>query len=221
MAKYFGFVPSETLQQKLATLKEHEQSGKKDLYIPRDDVLVLVIDEQIDNVLAKLIDLLPDGDKKKTMEKMTGIVKSAASALLKQLLGKAKNEEIVESMSFINNKGLKVDAAGTQRVSFAIADDLYNRMNTLFTQVEEGKGEAIRKDIEVFFNDFTDANLQHYVLDFSQTLNLGFIKRKAVPIAEAAISKGVKIGNKGLFPNLGQDELEQLVAHYRQLFFEV
>ena len=59
------------------------------------------------------------------------------------------------------------------------------------------------------------------MMDFAKTLDLGFIKRKLLPIAQSAISGGVNMMTKRLFPKLGQAELERFAVRYKPLFFRL
>ena len=53
----------------------------------------MINDEIIDAILTELVRKFPASDKRDTAEKLAGYIKSTVAVLLKQLLGKAPNEE--------------------------------------------------------------------------------------------------------------------------------
>lgn len=220
MSYYFGFEPSDNLKEQIATLREQVEANGSNLYEKRDTIMLGILDEIIDHLLVKLISLLDEGKKKDTMVKMTNLVRSVSHGLLKQLLGKSSNEEAKPSLDFLFNETINKNADGEDRVGFVMTPELYNAMTGSFAEVFAGNGKAICQEFVTVFNNFADACLKHFVMDFANTLKLGFIKRKAVPVAESAISKGVHMGNKDLFPQLEQEDFEDVANHYQTLIFE-
>lgn len=218
MAYYFGFEPSAELKTMIVDMRAAVDSGAE-LYPIRDNMVKKTVSELIDYVLVQLVQLLPDGDKKNTMLKMTDIVQSTSTKLLNQILGKDKNADIQETIRFFEDKTAKVDQTGLERLGFEMTPDLYNRMNSLFDKaISNGSCES--SDMLTVFNDFTDAVLQHFLTDFAATLKLGFVKRKLLPVADVAIKKGVKMGNKQLFPQLKDPEKVKISEIYQALIFE-
>lgn len=220
MASYFGFAPSDKLKNQIAAARSARAADEKKLYVHRDGIVHSIVHELIDTVLGDLVALLPEGDKKHTMEKMVSIVDSTAQKLINQILGKDDNKQVFKTLDFFENKTLNKDTSGDERVGFQMDAGLYTRMNKVFGEVQAGNGEAQRDEMIAVFNDFTDANLDHFMLKFADSLDLGFIKRKLLPIAEAAIAKGVKMGIKRLLPMLHQEEMQRMTEHYQATLFE-
>lgn len=220
MAYYFGFEPSDDLKTKIATFRAAITAGDQELYKHRNDVSLQAVEELINYLLTEIVLTLPEGDMKKTMLKVVDIVQSTSTKLLNQILGKDKNADVQKTIDFFENETIKADNNGLERIGFKMTDELYTRMNTIFTNtIESGDGDGA--ELNKVFDDFTDAVVQHFLMNYSATLKLGMIKRKLLPIADAAIKKGVKVGNKQLFAQLKPDDKVDLCNIYGQLIFEV
>ena len=89
---FFGFIPSESLLNKIQTAIAQKDS-KEPLYPLRDEIALQVNDEIIDAIVTNLIHRFPETDKRETTEKLAHFVKSSVHFLLsKQLLSKAPND---------------------------------------------------------------------------------------------------------------------------------
>ena len=60
----------------------------------------MINDEIIDAILTELVRRFPASEKRDTAEKLAGYIKSTVAVLLKQLLSKAPNEVVKESIAF-------------------------------------------------------------------------------------------------------------------------
>lgn len=220
MTYYFGFEPSDELKTKISAMRSAVAANEKELYKHRDAVVHKTVEELIDYLLTKIVNTFPDGDHKKTMIKVTDIVQSTSTKLLNQVLGKDKNEDVMPTVDFFENQTAHKDANGVERLGFKMSDTLYNSMNDIFTQtISSGDGDG--KALNSVFDSFTDAVVQHFLSEFSSTLNLGFVKRKLLPIADSAIKKGVKMGNKQIFPHLAASDKVEVCELYQPLIYQV
>lgn len=218
MAYYFGFEPSDELKGMITELRAAVTAGAE-LYSHRDKVVKQTVNELIDYVLVQTVKMLPDGDKKNTMLKVTDIVQSTATKLLNQILGKDKNADVEQTLAFFEDKTANTDASGVERLGFEMSPAMFEKMNGFFDQtISSGTGSS--DDMLTVFNDFTDLVLQHFLTDFASTLKLGFVKKKLLPVADMAIKKGVKVGNGQLFPQLRDPEKVEISKIYQALLFE-
>jgi hypothetical protein len=218
MTSYFGIVPSDELSSDI-NLAKTKRGSSEPLYPLRDKISLKLNDELIDNLLVKLVQQFPASDKRDTAEKLAGYVRSTVSVLLKQLLGKAPNDQVLKSMDFLEASTF-VDNAGTTRIGTQLPDDLVSQMKASFAAVYAGQGKEQRQALATVFKLFSDQIIKHYMTDFNKTLDLGLIKRKAAELATSAVGKAVHMAIDKLFPALTQAELEAVAHHFDSLLVQ-
>lgn len=218
MTSYFGIVPSDELSSDI-NLAKTKRGSSEPLYPLRDKISLKLNDELIDNLLVKLVQQFPPSDKRDTAEKLAGYVRSTVSVLLKQLLGKAPNDQVLKSMDFLDASTF-VDNAGTTRIGTQLPDDLVSQMKASFAAVYAGQGKEQRQALATVFKLFSDQIIKHYMTDFNKTLDLGLIKRKAAELATSAVGKAVHMAIDKLFPALTQAELEAVAHHFDSLLIQ-
>lgn len=218
MTSYFGIVPSDELSSDI-NLAKTKRGSSEPLYPLRDKISLKLNDELIDNLLVKLVQQFPASDKRDTAEKLAGYVRSTVSVLLKQLLGKAPNDQVLKSMDFLDASTF-VDNAGTTRIGTQLPDDLVSQMKASFAAVYAGQGKEQRQALATVFKLFSDQIIKHYMTDFNKTLDLGLIKRKAAELATSAVGKAVHMAIDKLFPALTQAELEAVAHHFDSLLVQ-
>lgn len=212
MTSYFGMVPSDELSSDI-NLAKTKRGSSEPLYPLRDKISLKLNDELIDKLLVQLLQQFPASEKRDTAEKLAGYVRSTVNVLLKQLLGKAPNEQVLKSLDFLEASTF-VDNEGNTRVGTPLPDDLVNQMKASFAAVYAGQGKEQRQALATVFKLFSDQIIKHYMTDFMKTLDLGLIKRKAAELATSAVSKAVHIAIDKLFPALTQAELEAVSHHF-------
>lgn len=218
MTSYFGIVPSDELSSDI-NLAKTKRGSSEPLYPLRDKISLKLNDELIDNLLVRLVKQFPASDKRDTAEKLAGYVRSTVSVLLKQLLGKAPNEQVLKSMDFLDASTF-VDNEGTTRIGTQLPDDLVSQMKASFAAVYAGQGKEQRQALATVFKLFSDQIIKHYMTDFNKTLDLGLIKRKAAELATSAVGKAVHMAIDKLFPALTQAELEAVAHHFDSLLVQ-
>lgn len=216
MPSFFGFKPSATLKQDIETAQQ-KRNASEPLYPLRDKIALLMNDEIMDAVLGDLIAHFPASDKKETAEKLVGYVKATVQVLLKQLLGKTANAQVLESLDFVETSLFK-DEQGQVRVGAPLDLTLAKQMKTSYQAILEGADPKQMRPILVEqYKQFADQLIKHFMKDFNKTLDLGMIKRKAADIGAAAVTKAVHIGIDKLIPNLNKTELQVLAKEHNDL----
>ncbi|MBJ9952952.1 MULTISPECIES: hypothetical protein [unclassified Acinetobacter] len=213
---FFGFVPSEELLKNIQTGIEKKNSNEP-LYPLRDQTALLINEEIIDTLLIELVRRFPASDKRDTAEKLAGYVKSTVAVLLKQLLSKADNDVVRQSVDF-SERSLFKDPQGQYRVGVNLDANLVTNLKNSFAEVQ-ANGDVNREVLAEQFKQFADATTNHFMRDFNKTLDLGMIKRKAADIGAAAVGKAVHIAIDKLIPNLNKDEIAAVAEYYDTLFF--
>lgn len=220
MASFFGFQPSSSLNQEIdTTLSKAKQGTSEPLYTYRDSLVNGVNHELIDAALVKLVDGLPESDRKQSLQKATQTIQSTVTKLMNQLLSKASNDEVMPSINYLEN-ALHQDNAGNRYVGFALPDDLATRLRTTFAAVERGEGKAHLGSLAQDLKFLADLALRNFMADFNKTLNLGMIKRTAASAAYTVIEKVLHVIIDKLVPSLSDDELRHFTAHYNQLVIQ-
>ncbi|ONG39848.1 hypothetical protein BKE30_08750 [Alkanindiges hydrocarboniclasticus] len=218
MTSYFGIIPSDELKSDIDLAKSKRGSSEPQ-YPLRDKISLKLNDELIDNLLVKLVQQFPASEKRDTAEKLAGYVRSTVSVLLKQLLGKAPNEQVMKSLEFLESSTF-VDNTGNSRIGAALPDDLVNQLKASFAAVHAGQGKEQRQALTTQFKLFADQIIKHFMTDYNKTLDLGLIKRKAAELATSAVGKAVHIAIDKLIPALSQAELEAVATHFDHLLVQ-
>lgn len=214
MTAYFGFVPSTSLQSNIekALITINQNNSSEPMYIIRDLVTLAITDEIIDTLLIKPVGSMPKSDKRDSMEKLSNFIKSTVHVLMKQLLNKDTDENILKSVQFLSSSTNTKD--GQLRVGVSLPDSLVAQMQASFAAIKTGDGKATRPVLVQQFKLFNDIILKHFMEDFSKTLELGMFKRKATSIAQSGITKAVHVAIDKIIPHFNQLELEVFSDHY-------
>lgn len=176
---FFGFTPSDALLRNIQTGIEKKNSSEP-LYPLRDEVALQINDEIIDALLVELVRRFPESDKRETAEKLAGYVKSTVAVLLKQLLSKAPNDIVQQSIEF-SQRSLFKTSQGEYKVGETLDPTLVINLKNSFAEIQAGN-QVDKHVLAEQYKQFADATIRHFMIDFNKTLDLGMIKRKASDI---------------------------------------
>lgn len=212
---FFGFIPSKELLDSIEIAQQKKNSSEP-LYPLRDKTALLINDEIIDAILTELVRRFPQSEKRDTAEKLAGYVKSTVAVLLKQLMSKASNDVVKQSIEFSKNSLFK-DAEGNVRVGENLDASLVTNLKLSFAEIKAGN-DVNKAALAELYKQFADATVRHFMIDFNKTLDLGMIKRKASDIGSSAVTKAVHIATDKIFLHLTKDELIILAEYHDTLF---
>ncbi|EEH68906.1 hypothetical protein F4U02_16005 [Acinetobacter haemolyticus] len=218
MTSYFGILPSASLSQDIQ-LAQANRDSKEPQYPLRDKISLQLTDELIDTMLVHLVQQFPPSEKRDTTEGLAIKIRSIVETLMKQLLGKTSNEQVLESLAFME-KSLFTDNDGKQRIGTVLPDSLVAEMKKSFAEVQAGNGKAQRDALTQQFKSFADALIQHFMTEYNKTLGLGMVKRGVASVATSGVETAVHIVIKKLIPSLSQAELEVFTKHFDQLLIQ-
>lgn len=218
MTSYFGILPSASLSQDIQ-LAQANRDSKEPQYPLRDKISLQLTDELIDTMLVHLVQQFPPSDKRDTTEELAQKIRSIVSSLMKQLLGKTSNDQVLESLNFME-KSLFIDNEGKQRIGTVLPDSLVADMKKSFAKVEAGNGKEQRDALTKQFKSFADALIHHFMTEYNKTLGLGMLKRGAASVATSGVETAVHIVIKKLIPSLSQAELAVFAKHFDQLLVQ-
>ena len=219
MAHYFGFVPSPKLQKLIEEAEQVVASNEQVDYYPYRDALThQTARDLIDNLLVGLIDIIPNPERQAAMRKVVVTIERATDTLLKILLGKENNEEVMPSFYFLRDRATFVDNEGVKRVGFKLSDADAIIINKGFAAVTPEQVDM--KIFKTALETMNEETLTHFISRYAETLKLGLIKRKSVPVAKAAIDKGMNMALTKLLPDLPDSSLNRLANYYRPFIVE-
>ncbi len=214
MAHYFGFIPSDKLKQLAAEAEQVKQSDEQVDYYPYRDALThQTAHDLIDNLLEGLIDNIPNPERQVAMRKVITTIEKAADTMLNILLGRENNEDIMPSFNFLRDQATFIDNKGASRVGFKLSDEDTQKIVEGFAAVTPDSVDTVK--FREALETMNEATLTHFVTRFAETLKLGMIKRKSVPVAKAAIDKGMNMALNKLLPDLPDSSLNRLANYYR------
>lgn len=219
MAHYFGFIPSDELKILIKEAEQIIESKQSVDYYPYRDVLTKqTAKDLIDNLLVGLIDNIPNPERQAAMSKIIITIEKAADTLLNILLGKENNEEIMPSFNFLKDKATFIDNEGFSRVGFKLTEQQAQKIVEGFAAVTPESVDAVK--FRAALETMNEATLTHFITRFAETLKLGMIKRKSVPMAKAAIDKGMSMALNKLLPDLPNTSMNRLANYYRPFIVE-
>jgi hypothetical protein len=218
MTSYFGIIPSAELKSDMELAQANRNSSEPQ-YPLRDKITLKLTDELIDTLLVKLVGQFPPSDKRDQTEELANKIRSIVGTMLKQLLSKVDNAQVLESLAF-QEKSTFTDNEGNTRIGLTLSDDLVTNLKKTFAEIEAGNGKAQRDNLVTLQKSFADALINHFMTDFNKTLGLGMVKRGVASVATSAVTTAVHFVIGKLIPSLSQGELEVLAKHYDALLIQ-
>ncbi|HSP86212.1 MAG TPA: hypothetical protein VLN09_10825 [Psychrobacter sp.] len=219
MAHYFGFVPSDKLKALIIDAEQIIASNEEVEYYPYRDALThQTARDLIDNLLVGLVEIIPNPERQASMRKVVVTVERSTDTLLNILLGKENNEEVMPSFHFLRDRATFIDNDGIKRVGFKLSEKHAEIIDKGFAAITPEHIDT--KTFKIALETMNEETLTHFISRFAETLKLGMIKRKSVPIAKAAIDKGMSMALNKLLPDLPDSSLNRLANYYRPFIVE-
>ena len=219
MAHYFGFVPSDKLKALIIEAEQVIASDTKTDYYPYRDALThQTARDLIDNLLVGLVEIIPNPERQASMRKIVATIERATDTLLNILLGKENNEEVMPSFHFLRDHATFIDNEGLKRVGFKLTEQDTAIIQKGFAAITPENVDT--KIFKIALETMNEETLTHFISRFADTLKLGMIKRKSVPVAKAAIDKGMSMALNKLLPDLPDKSLNRLANYYRPFIVE-
>ena len=219
MAHYFGFVPSDKLKVLISEAEQVVASNEQVDYYPYRDALTHQTARDLtDNLLVGLVEIIPNPERQAAMRKIVATIERATDTLLNILLGKENNEDVLPSFHFLKDQATFIDNEGVKRIGFKLSEADARTIVEGFAAITPEHVD--RAKFKTALETMNDATLTHFVSRYAETLKLGMIKRKSVPIAKSAIDKGMNMALNKLLPDLPNDSLNRLANYYRPFIIE-
>lgn len=220
MTYYFGFVPSDKLNDMIDEAERIITSDEQVDYYPyRNELTQQIARELNDNLLVSLIDVIPNPERQAAMRKIVGTIERATETLLNVLLGKDKNEDIMPSFNFLKNETMFIDNECTRRVGFKLPKSSANTIVEGFDAVTPDNVD--KSQFKIALETMNEEALTHFISRFTETLKLGMIKRSSIPVAKAGIDKGMSMALNKLLPQLPDAGLNRLARFYSPFLVKI
>jgi len=219
MAHYFGFVPSDKLKALISEAEQVVASNENVEYYPYRDALTHQTARDLtDNLLVGLVEIIPNPERQASMRKIVGTIERATDTLLNILLGKENNQDVLPSFHFLRDHATFIDNEGVKRVGFKLSEKDDNTITEGFAAITPEHVD--RAKFKTALETMNEETLTHFISRYAETLKLGMIKRKSVPVAKSAIDKGMSMALNKLLPDLPNDSLNRLANYYRPFIIE-
>lgn len=219
MAHYFGFVPSDKLKVLISEAEQVVASNEQVDYYPYRDALTHQTARDLtDNLLVGLVEIIPNPERQAAMRKIVTMIERSTDTLLNILLGKESNEEVLPSFHFLKDQATFIDNEGVKRIGFKLSETDARTIVEGFAAITPEHVD--RAKFKTALETMNDATLTHFVSRYAETLKLGMIKRKSVPVAKSAIDEGMNMALNKLLPDLPNDSLNRLANYYRPFIIE-
>ncbi|WP_296206918.1 hypothetical protein [Psychrobacter sp. UBA3480] len=219
MAHYFGFVPSDKLKALISEAEQVVASNENVEYYPYRDALTHQTARDLtDNLLVGLVEIIPNPERQASMRKIVGTIERATDTLLNILLGKENNKDVLPSFHFLRDHATFIDNEGVKRVGFKLSEKDANTITEGFAAITPEHVD--RAKFKTALETMNEETLTHFISRYAETLKLGMIKRKSVPVAKSVIDKGMSMALNKLLPDLPNDSLNRLANYYRPFIIE-
>ncbi|MDN3442255.1 hypothetical protein QL898_11480 [Psychrobacter sp. APC 3279] len=219
MAHYFGFVPSDKLKVLISEAEQVVASNEQVDYYPYRDALTHQTARDLtDNLLVGLVEIIPNPERQAAMRKIVTMIERSTDTLLNILLGKESNEEVLPSFHFLKDQATFIDNEGVKRIGFKLSETDARTIVEGFAAITPEHVD--RAKFKTALETMNEETLTHFVSRYAETLKLGMIKRKSVPVAKSAIDKGMNMALNKLLPDLPNDSLNRLANYYRPFIIE-
>lgn len=220
MAKYFGFVPSQALKDLIREREQVLASDEQIEYYPyRDALTKQTAHDLTDNLLVGLIAVIPNPERQASMRKIVNTIESATDTLLNILLGKENNIDVLPSFNFLKDQATFTDNEGVSRVGYEFSEEASQVITEGFAAVTPDHVDKVK--FRAALETMNEETLTHFVTHYAETLKLGLFKRKSVPVAKAAIDKGMNMALNRLLPDLPDESLNRLANYYRPFIIDM
>ena len=122
------------------------------------------------------------------------------------------------SFHFLRDRATFIDNDGLKRVGFKLTEQHTAIIQKGFAAITPEHVDT--KTFKTALETMNEETLTHFISRFAETLKLGMIKRKSVPVAKAAIDKGMNMALNKLLPDLPDSSLNRLANYYRPFIVE-
>ncbi len=218
MSQYvFGFPLDASLQKTIDDLLTNHAKGQ---YAESATAIKLAIgttDGVVKALALDVIDILKaSGEGGGVLAVLANLLKSTMHVLIKQIMGKVSDAEQDKLAGYLSRRRQVVN--GATKFGFVMPQPLGKRFEEILARIAAGNMTGAREDLTAAMSDFVDAATAAFYDDFTNSLEVGFVKKKMVSIGRSTIIKGSNSATAKLFVSMNDTELQAVSAHYGSMF---
>ncbi|MEO6698305.1 MAG: hypothetical protein ABIR53_02305 [Paraperlucidibaca sp.] len=218
MSQYvFGFPLEASLQNTIDELIAKHAKGQ---YADSATAIKLSIgttDGVVKAMALDVIDILKaSGDGGGILSVLANLLKSTMHVLIKQIMGKVSDPEQDKLAGYLSRRRQVVD--GVSKFGFIMPPALGQRFEDILARIAASNMAGAREDLTAAMSDFVEASTSAFYDDFTNSLEVGFVKKKMVSIGRSTIIKGSNSAIAKLFMSMNDADLKSVSAHYGRMF---
>ncbi len=213
---YFGFFPSDTLDKQIDEVYDLMDNRPDEAFFPQQEkVCNRIAHEIIEELFVKLVSMLEPSKRKDKMNKLIDNINSAIDTMLKHIITEQPNDKVIDSFNFLRNETVFEDNNGNRHIGYALSETDGQKVFNAFEQakISDKPNDLLITAMHIIIRN----NVDHFVGKFGKTLHLGLIKRKAIPIADTAITKACLIAVDKMLPELDKQACIKLADHFEKM----
>ncbi len=216
MTHYFGFALPEGQQEQLDALIEAHGQG---VYSSQEEIsrlAMLGVDGVVKALALDVIEILKhDQEGGSILDMVARLVTSTMHVLLRQLLGKVSSGEQDKLAAYMLRR--RVDAPDGRRFGYAMPDTDGMRLQAALQRAMGPEVGSVRGELIEVMNLFIDLTTTYCYDEFTDCLELGFVKRKLVDVSRSTIQKAGHATVRKLLQRISDDQLRAVSQHYRHM----
>ncbi|REH36819.1 hypothetical protein DFR26_1957 [Paraperlucidibaca baekdonensis] len=218
MSQYiFGFPLEASLQSTIDELIANQANGQYADSATSIRLSIGTTDAVVKAMALDVIDILKaGGEGGGVLNVLANLLKSTMHVLIKQIMGKVSNAEQDKLAAYLKSRRQVVD--GVTKFGFVMTPALGKRFEDILARIANGQLDGTRQDLTAAMSDFVESATSAFYDDFTNSLELGFVKKKMVSVGRSTIIKGSNSATSKLFMSMSDTDLQAVSAHYGRMF---
>lgn len=219
---YLGFRASEQLRDDSERLIENIRNQTSESQVPQvNRVLQNFIPEMLDAFLLDVCTVVELGPTStKVVRGAAGTITKTVNMLVKQLLKKRTNEELVPIAEYMDQMMIRANEASNNLTTIAclLDDSLYQRMRDVIQEVREGDNpQAQLPVLTELMHEVTDVSLKGFFERPVNLLKMNIVVRKLANTGLDTCRSAIRMVINKVFKTLSDEQLVKLVDYFEEL----
>lgn len=216
-AYFFSFPLDAKLQDTLDKLLADHARGQYADSSVSTQLAIGTTDGVVKAMALDVIDILKSGGEGVgVLEVLAKLLKSTMHGLIKVIMGKLDNSEQDKLAGYLSRRRVVIN--GATRFGFSMPEAIGARFDELLNRIARGELTNARQELTATMTDFIELATSNFYDDFTNSLDLGFVKRKLVDGGRGTVIKGSQSATSKLFAGLSDSDLQKVAAHYATMF---
>ncbi len=217
MTHYFSFPLDNSLQATIDNLLVEHTQGKYVAPAVSTQMAIGTTDGVIKALALDVIDILKSGGEGAgILGVLASLLKGTMHMLIKQIMGKVDQGEQDKLAGYLGRRRVVVN--GETRFGFVMPDAVGARFEELLGRIAAGKLDNTRQELTAAMTDFIEIAVKNFYDEFTDSLDLGMIKRKMVDVGRGTIIKGSQSATGKLFAGMHDEDLQKVAGLYAKMF---